>query len=74
MSANRAHDTLQQLVAGRMTVRVVDRLQADDVDVGNDEEALRSASTIDLVIEVRKPRPARARTGQYVCFSDRQLV
>jgi len=46
-----------------MTVRVVDRLQANDIDIGDYEEAHRSAGTSDLVIKILQA-VARARPGQ----------
>jgi hypothetical protein len=68
------HHTLQQRIAGGMTVRVVDSLQADYVDIGSDEQARRSAGTIHFVLKVGQARPSRARSGQRVRVSDRQLV
>jgi hypothetical protein len=35
--ANRVDRGLEQLVAGGMSMRVVDRLQSHDVDIGDDE-------------------------------------
>jgi hypothetical protein len=74
MGAKRVHDALKQIVPRRMAVRVVDGLQTDDVDVGNDEHRLSPAGTIDLVIEVRQSRPARSRPRQDVYLGDQQLV
>ena len=57
-----------------MTVRIGERLQPDEVDLGNDEQTLRSAGTIDLVLKVGQSRPAPARPGQRVALRERQLA
>jgi len=74
LTADRAHCGLQQLVTGRMAACVVDRLQTDDVDVGNGELARGSAGTIDLEVELRQPWAPGARAGQHVGLGDRELV
>src|SRR5215210_1307699 len=74
LRTDRADRALQQPVARGVPMEVVDRLQADDVDIGDDEPAGEPASAIDLVIEVGKPRAARARPGQRVGLRDQQLV
>jgi hypothetical protein len=50
MGADRVHRALQQRVAGAMTMPVVDRLEADNIDVANDERSQRPTGTIDLLI------------------------
>jgi hypothetical protein len=71
--ADRAQRVPQHLVASGVTLSVVDSFQAHDIDVANDESAGRSTGTLDLVIKVDQPRRARARPGQRVGLSDRQL-
>ncbi len=53
MTANLAHYTPKQRVARGMAVRVIDDLQADDVDIRSNERGACSASTIDLAVNVR---------------------
>jgi hypothetical protein len=67
------HCLLQQPVAPAVPVGVVERFEADDVDVGDGEQACRPAGAIDLVVEVRQAGRARARPGQRVGLSDREL-
>jgi hypothetical protein len=62
------------MVAGGVPVEVVDRLQAHDVDVGDDEPAIEPASPVDLVVELIQARAACARPGQRIGFRDPQLV
>jgi hypothetical protein len=73
MTADRVDRVLQQRVAGAVTVCVVDRLQADHVDVRDSERRHRSAGTSDLVIKVLQARRPRACAGQPVVLSRRQL-
>ena len=51
MGTDPAHCVPEHPVAGGMTVHIVDSLQAYDVDIGNHERSVRSASTIDLVVK-----------------------
>jgi hypothetical protein len=57
-----------------MTVLVVDRLQADDIDVGDGEQGRRPTGSLDLALEVCQPRRAHARAGQLVGLGDRELL
>ena len=57
-----------------MAQRVVERLQADDVDVRDDERLAGAAAAIDLAVEVGEAGGARARSGQRVDGRDRELV
>lgn len=74
MGADRADCGLEQLVAGSMTVGVVDSLEADDVDVGDDEQARGPTGTIDLQVEVRQTGAAGARSGQHISLGECQLI
>jgi hypothetical protein len=54
------HHPLEQLVAGAVTLGVVDGLQSDDIDVGDDEQGGGPAAAIQFVVEVGQARgPAR---------------
>ncbi len=68
------HDPLKQLVAGAVTLRVVDRLQPHDIDVGDDQQAGGPVAAIQLAIEVRQARRTGAGSGQGVGLGDRELV
>ena len=74
VSADRAHDALQERVPGRVTVLVVRSLQADNVHVGNREHARRSPGAIDLVVHVRQPGSTRARARQRIGLTECQLA
>jgi hypothetical protein len=74
VSADRVHCALQQQVAGSVTLRVVDGLQPDHVDVGDYERSHRSMGTIDLLVNRLQTGRARSRPGQPVRLRDRSLA
>ena len=74
VAANRADRSLQQRVAGTVTLQVVDRLQTDDVDIGDGEQGRRSARPLDLPFEVRQACGAHSCSRELVGFGDRELL
>lgn len=74
MGLDERHDSLEQLVAGGVALGVVDGLQSDDVDVGDDEPSAGPAAAVQLVVEVGQARRARACPGQLVGLGERDLA
>jgi hypothetical protein len=74
MTADNPHRILEQRVTGGVSLGVVDRLEADDIDIGNRQRDVHPAGPLDLVVEVRETRRASAGTGQCIHLGDRQLA
>ena len=66
MSVDGVDDALEQRVAGGVALAVVERLQPDDVDVGDDERRCPSAAAVELVVELGEPGRAGPRAGELV--------
>ncbi len=64
----------RQLVACLVSLAVVERLEADDVDVGDHETAGGPAAAIELVAEVRQARRPCTRPRQDVDLRQSQLA
>lgn len=75
MCSNQRHDALEQLVAGRVTIAVVQDLQPDDVDICGDQRGVDAATAVKLVS--RSARPAarvRAPVNGSVSLAARALA
>ena len=66
MGADRRDRPLEQLVAGAVTLAVVERLEPDDVDVGDDEQAVAATAALELVIELDETGRSSPRAGELV--------
>jgi len=74
MIANLAYYAPKQRVARGMAVRVVDELEADNVDIDSNQLAARSVGTIDLAVNVREACRPHACAGELVGLGDRELL
>ena len=74
MLLDQRDDALEHLVAGVVSLAVVERLEADDVDVGDYETAGGPAAAIELVAEVREARRPCTRPRQDVDLRESQLA
>ena len=74
MTADPVHSALQQRIACGMPVRIVDSLQAHDVDVRDRVRAVHSARPIDLMFKVLQAGRARPGSGERIGLSDGQLA
>lgn len=68
------HDALEQLIAGAVTLGVVEGLESDDIDVGDDEQAGGPAAAIQFVVKLGQARCSRACSREGVGFRDGKLV
>jgi hypothetical protein len=68
------HHLLEQIVASAVTLRVVDGLQPDDVDVCDDEPSAGPVTAIEFVVKVGQAGRSRACSRQGVGFRDRELA
>jgi hypothetical protein len=70
--ADQRHDAFEQLVSGFVAFAVVDRFQADGIDVYDDEGCVDAAAAVKLVAEVGQARDASAGAGERVGIGDRE--
>ena len=56
-----------------MTLAIVDLLELVNIDVGQDEKAVRTVSAVKLTPEQKHPDPAAKRTGQMIELRKPQL-
>ena len=66
MIPDHGSDQLEEFVAGGMTFGVVDHLQANDVDVNDDEQSASTTAAIYFAHEVRKASRSGADAGDFV--------
>ena len=66
MGADLRDDAPEQVVAGDVAGAVVDRLQPDDVDEGDDQRLRGPAAAGEVALELGEAGRARARAGQLV--------
>jgi hypothetical protein len=74
MTADPVHGALQQRIACGMPVRIVDGLEADDIDVRGGERAVHSPRPIDLMLKVLQACRAHPSSGERVGLGDGQLA